>query len=84
MNQAVFRALGVAALSGNQRAQERWAAMVQTAEYEQKRAQVAIDNVIERRATNGRQSGESGLGRRMTGMILMQRRSSSTSDRDRW
>ena len=48
MNQAVFRALGIAALSGNQRAQERWAAMVQTAEYEQKRAQVAIYNVIER------------------------------------
>ena len=35
MNQAVFRALGMAALSGNQRAQERWAAMVQAAEYEQ-------------------------------------------------
>jgi hypothetical protein len=48
MNQAVFRALGIAALSGNQRAQERWAAMVQTAEYEQKRAQLAIFNVIER------------------------------------
>jgi hypothetical protein len=48
MNQAVFRALGMAALSGNQRAQERWAAMVQTAEYEQKRAQLAIFNVIER------------------------------------
>ena len=48
MNQAVFRALGMAALSGNQRAQERWAAMVQAAEYEQKRAQLAIFNVIER------------------------------------
>ena len=48
MNQAVFRALGIAALSGNQRAQERWAAMVQAAEYEQKRAQVALYNVIER------------------------------------
>ena len=48
MNQAVFRALGMAALSGNQRAQERRAAMVQAAEYEQKRAQLAIFNVIER------------------------------------
>ena len=48
MNEAVFRAIGVAALSGNQRAQERWAAMVQAAEYEQKRAQLAIFNVIER------------------------------------
>ena len=48
MNQAVFRALGMAALSGNQRALERWAAMVQTAEHEQKRAQLAIFNVIER------------------------------------
>jgi len=48
MNQAVFRALGVAALSGNQRARERWAAMVQAAEHEQKRAQLAIFNVIER------------------------------------
>ena len=48
MNQAVFRALGMAALNGNQRAQERWAAMVQAAEYEQKRAQLAIFNVIER------------------------------------
>ena len=48
MNQAVFRALGTAALKGNQRAQERWAAMVQAAEYEQKRAQLAIFNVIER------------------------------------
>jgi len=50
MNQAVFRALGMAALSGNQRAQERWAAMVQAAEHEQKRAQAAIFNVIEREA----------------------------------
>jgi len=50
MNQAVFRALGMAALNGNQRAQERWAAMVQAAEHEQKRAQLAIFNVIERDA----------------------------------
>jgi len=48
MNQAVFRAIGMAALGGNQRAQERWAAMVQAAEHEQKRAQLAIFNVIER------------------------------------
>ena len=48
MNQAVFRAIGMAALNGNQRAQERWATMVQAAEYEQKRAQLAIFNVIER------------------------------------
>ena len=48
MNQAVFRALGKAALSGNQRALERWAAMVQAAEHEQKEAQLAIFNVIER------------------------------------
>ena len=38
----------MAALSGNQRAQERWAAMVQAAEHEQKWAQLAIFNVIER------------------------------------
>jgi len=50
MNQAVFRAIGIAALNGNQRAQERWAAMVQAAEHEQKRAQLAIYNVIEREA----------------------------------
>ena len=50
MNQAVFRALGMAALNGNQRAQERWAAMVQAAEHEQKRAQLGIFNVIERDA----------------------------------
>jgi hypothetical protein len=50
MNQAVFRAIGIAALAGNQRAQERWAAMVQAAEHEQKRAQLAIYNVIERDA----------------------------------
>ncbi len=59
MNQAVFRAIGIAALAGNQRAQERWAAMVQAAEHEQKRAQLAIFNVIERdereRATKRRE-----------------------------
>jgi hypothetical protein len=50
MNRAVFRAIGIAALSGNQRAQERWAVIVQAAEQEQKRAQAAIYNVIERDA----------------------------------
>ena len=50
MNLAVFRAIGAAALAGNQSAQRRWAAMVQAAEHEQKRAQLAIFNVIERDA----------------------------------
>ncbi|MFA6114436.1 MAG: DUF5681 domain-containing protein [Sphingomonas sp.] len=50
MNRAVFRAMGIAALSGNPSAQRRWAAMVQEAEAIQKRAQLAIYNVIEREA----------------------------------
>jgi len=48
MNQAVFRAIGLAALKGSLSAQRRWAEMVQAAEAAQKRAQVAIYNVAER------------------------------------
>lgn len=47
-NQAVFRAIGLAALKGSLNAQRRWAEMVQAAEAAQKRAQVAIYNVAER------------------------------------
>ena len=50
MNRAVFRAMGIAALNGNPTAQRRWAAMVQETEAVQKRAQLAIYNVIEREA----------------------------------
>nr|WP_299907060.1 DUF5681 domain-containing protein [Sphingomonas bacterium] len=50
MNQAVFRAIGLAALKGSQSAQRRWAEMVQIAEAQQKRAQLAIYNVAERKA----------------------------------
>jgi hypothetical protein len=38
MNQAVFRAIGLAALKGSLSAQRRWAEMVQAAEVAQKRA----------------------------------------------
>ena len=48
MNRAVFRAIGLSALQGVQSAQRRWAEMVQAAEAAQKRAQVAIYNVVER------------------------------------
>lgn len=48
MNRAVFRAIGLSALKGVQGAQRRWAEMVQAAEAAQKRAQVAIYNVVER------------------------------------
>lgn len=48
MNQAIFRAIGMAALAGSQVAQRRWAEMVRAAEAEQKRAQIAIYNVTER------------------------------------
>ena len=48
MNRAVFRAIGLSALKGVQGAQRRWAEMVQAAETAQKRAQVAIYNVVER------------------------------------
>ena len=48
MNRAVLRALGAAALNGNQSALRRWTALVQEAEVQQKRAQLAIYNVAER------------------------------------
>ena len=48
MTQAVLRAIGAAALNGNVSAQRRWAALVQEAEAQQKRAQLAIYNVVER------------------------------------
>lgn len=48
MNRAVLRAIGAAALNGNASAQRRWAALVQEAEAQQKRAQLAIFNVAER------------------------------------
>jgi hypothetical protein len=44
----VFRALGAAALNGNPSALRRWAALVQEAEAQQKRAQLALYNLIER------------------------------------
>jgi len=48
MNRAVFRAIGLSALQGVQSAQRRWAEMVQVAEAQQKRAQMAIYNELER------------------------------------
>ena len=48
MNRAVFRAIGMAALSGSQAAQRRWAEMVREAEAEQKLVQVALYNRAER------------------------------------
>ena len=47
-HRAVFRAMAAAAMSGNQTAQHRWTALVQAAEAEQKRAQIALYNVLER------------------------------------
>jgi hypothetical protein len=48
MNQAVFRSLGMVALTGNLTALRRWTELVRMAEAEQKQAQVAIHNAFER------------------------------------
>jgi hypothetical protein len=47
-HRAVFRAMAAAAMSGNQTAQHRWTTLVQAAEAQQKRTQIALYNVLER------------------------------------
>jgi hypothetical protein len=47
-HRAVFRAMAAAAVGGNQTAQHRWTKLVQAAEAQQKRAQIALYNVLER------------------------------------
>ena len=47
-HRAVFRAMAAAAMGGNQAAQHRWTKLVQVAEAQQKRAQIALYNVLER------------------------------------
>ena len=47
-HRAVFRAMAAAAMSGNQTAQHRWTQLVQTAEAQQKRTQIALYNALER------------------------------------
>lgn len=49
LNQAVMRAMGQAALSGNRLAQHRWTRIVREAEREQRRAQALIYNAMERK-----------------------------------
>jgi hypothetical protein len=57
-NQAIFRALTAAALQGNQLAQRRWTAIVRSAEQEQKDAQIALFNTLERGGVNERYCAE--------------------------
>lgn len=47
-HRAVFRAMATAAMKGNQTAQHRWTQLVQGAEAERKREQIAIYNALER------------------------------------
>ena len=47
-HRAVFRSMAAAAMSGNQTAQHRWTKLVQAAEAQQKREQIALYNVLER------------------------------------
>ena len=47
MNEAVFRALGEAALAGSRVAQRQWTRMVREAEAEQRRDQIAVHNAVE-------------------------------------
>ncbi|MEP7006198.1 MAG: DUF5681 domain-containing protein [Sphingomonas bacterium] len=47
-HRAVFRAMAAAAVSGNQTAQHRWTQLVQAAEAQQKRSQIALYNALER------------------------------------
>ncbi len=47
-HRAVFRSMAAAAMAGNQTAQHRWTQLVQAAEAQQKRAQIALYNVLER------------------------------------
>jgi hypothetical protein len=49
-HRAVFRSMAAAAMSGNQTAQHRWTKLVQAAEAQQKREQIALYNVLEREA----------------------------------
>ncbi len=55
-HEAVLRAMATAARQGNQTAQHRWTQLVKAAEAEQKRAQIALYNVLERKisSVNGR------------------------------
>jgi hypothetical protein len=48
LTQAVMRAMGQAALSGNRLAQHRWTRIVREAEREQRKAQTLIYNALER------------------------------------
>ena len=47
-HEAVLRAMATAARQGNQTAQHRWTQLVKAAEAEQKRAQIALYNALER------------------------------------
>ncbi len=47
-HRAVFRSMAAAAMSGNQTAQHRWTKLVQAAEAQQKREQIALYNALER------------------------------------
>lgn len=47
MNEAVFRALGEAALAGSRIAQRHWTRIVREAEAEQRRDQIAVHNAVE-------------------------------------
>ena len=47
-HRAVFRSMAAAAMSGNQTAQHRWTQLVQAAEAQQKSAQIALYNALER------------------------------------
>jgi hypothetical protein len=47
MNQAVFRAMGEAALGGSRIAQRHWSRMVREIEAEQRRDQIAVHNAVE-------------------------------------
>lgn len=47
-HEAVLRAMAASARKGNQMAQHRWTQLVQAAEAEQKREQIALYNVLER------------------------------------
>jgi hypothetical protein len=48
VNQAIFRSIAEAAMQGVPAAQHRWTRLVQTAEAEQKRNQIALFSMVER------------------------------------
>lgn len=56
-NQAVFRAMTMAAVAGNRMAQRQWTQLVQLAEEAQKREQVALFATLERDGAEARYSG---------------------------